>query len=111
MPSKSDQLPANVPFGLVGDIGGTNCRLALATADAQGVHLFAPRAMKNADYPTPEACIRHYFAEVGIAAPAASVLDVAGPVNDGRAHLTNAQWQLDERALQAALGIRTVRLI
>jgi glucokinase len=67
--------------------------------------------MLCADYPTAEACIGHYLQDVGAATPAAAVLAVAGPVQDGHARLTNAQWQLGEAALQDTLGIRTVHLI
>ena len=67
--------------------------------------------MKCADFPTSQAGIAHYLACVGAPTPPAAALAVAGPVQDGRAHLTNAQWQLDESTLQSALGIRTVRLM
>jgi len=109
--------PANTPTGLIGDIGGTNCRLALASVlpsdpgGAPQTRLFAPMTLKCADFPTSEAGISHYLASVGAPPPAAAALAVAGPVQDGRAHLTNAQWQLEETALQSALGIRTVRLM
>jgi len=111
MSAPSDSQIADRPAGLVGDIGGTNCRLSLATAGADGIRLHAHRAMKCADYPTAEAGIAHYLKEVGAPTPAAAVLAVAGPVHGGSARLTNAQWQLNERALQLALGIRTVHLI
>lgn len=111
MSATSDSPIVNRPAGLVGDIGGTNCRLCLATVGRDGIVLHAQRAMKCADYPTAEAGIAHYLKGVGATLPAAAVLAVAGPVQGGRARLTNAHWQLEETALQDALGIRTVHLI
>jgi glucokinase len=117
MSSTYELPPAGVPTGLIGDIGGTNCRLALAAilpseeGAARQTRLFAPMTLKCADFPTPQAGIAHYLASVGAATPPAAALAVAGPVLAGRAHLTNAQWELDEAALQSALGIRTVRLM
>jgi glucokinase len=111
MPTTREALPAGVPLGLVGDIGGTNCRLALATDGPDGPRLFRTLTMKCADYPTAEAGIRHYLDWAQVKAPAASVLAAAGPVLHGRAHLTNAVWDLDEAALGLDLGIPRVRVV
>ena len=111
MSTTLEALPAGVPLGLVGDIGGTNCRLALATVDADGPHLFRPLTMKCADYPTAEDGIRHYLDWAQVEAPCAAALAAAGPVLHGRAHLTNAVWDLDEAVLQLALGIPRVRVV
>ena len=41
----------------------------------------------------------------------AACFDVAGPVIDGRAHLTNLPWQLDESALARGLNLKRVDLL
>lgn len=37
--------------------------------------------------------------------------DVAGPVAEGRAHLTNLPWDFDEAARRKGLGLKTVTLL
>jgi glucokinase len=111
MSTALESLPSGVALGLVGDIGGTNCRLALATEGADGPCLFRQCTLKCADYPTAEDGIRHYLEWAQVKAPSAAVLAAAGPVLHGRAHLTNAVWDIDEAALQSALGIPRVRVV
>jgi len=106
-----EALPAGAPLGLIGDIGGTNCRLALAAEGPEGPRLFRPYTMKCADYASAEAGIRHYLEWAQVDTPAAAVLAAAGPVMHGRAHLTNAVWDVDEATLQAAIGFQRVRVV
>ena len=42
---------------------------------------------------------------------AKACFDVAGPVVEGRARITNLPWTMDEHGLQQALGLKTVRLL
>ena len=61
---------ANFPR-LVGDIGGTHIRFAVVAAPGA-----APARIRRhacADFPGPEAAIRHYLAAEGLAARAAIV--------------------------------------
>ncbi|HTZ71960.1 MAG TPA: glucokinase [Acetobacteraceae bacterium] len=102
--------PPGLRYGLVGDIGGTNCRLALAVLGGETIHLYGHKTLKLADFYTSESGIQHYLDEVRIK-PEAAVLAVAGPVQDGRANLTNATWKLEEGDLRAALHIGNIRLI
>jgi glucokinase len=89
---------------LVGDIGGTNCRLALYDRD----HLVAAFKEPSADHPTLWPFVAAFVAQVG--APDVACFGVAGPVIDGRSTLTNLGWTLDAADLQARLGA-PVRLI
>lgn len=93
---------------LVGDVGGTNCRFAVVDTAHDDADIVEPKAFKVADYPTLEAAIDHYLA--GEARPAQAVIAVAGPVIDGRADLTNANWEMSDDKLVAA-GFGAARLI
>jgi glucokinase len=92
---------------LVGDIGGTNSRLAFA--DAAGLHPEGAFRHANADFAAPEALLR---AAIGTRpAPEAICLAVAGPVIGGAARLTNRDWMIDPAAIMAATGARRVVLL
>ena len=98
--------------GLVGDIGGTNARFALATIRDGRPAIREPRSYANRDYASAEAAIEAYLAEVGVArTPDAVVLAVAGPVTDGAADFTNSDWVLSEPRLRSTAGFRLARLI
>ncbi len=91
---------------VVGDIGGTNARLALVGDGRCGAaHNYAV-----ADFTGPEEAIRQFLDELDAVAGRV-VLAVAGPVEGGRARLTNGAWLFDEAAIGAALGMAAVRLV
>nr|WP_294511003.1 glucokinase [uncultured Rhodopila sp.] len=95
---------------IVGDIGGTKTRLALVSAQ-QGPRAFlAEQEYHSADFPGLQPIVEKFQAETGGKATAAC-FDVAGPVLDGRAHLTNLPWQLDEAALAGGLNLKRVNLL
>ena len=94
---------------LVGDVGGTNARFAVARmVDGKPV-LHHHESFPAETYPT--------FLE-GVAAfidgcevkPTGGVIAVAGPVTDGEIDLTNSPWRVSEAELQT-LGLKPVRLI
>jgi len=95
---------------LAGDIGGTHTRLALFSAPES---VRAPAHMR--EFPSDKYAgladvIRAFLAEVG-ERPSIACFDVAGPVSDGRAHLTNLPWLIDEAVLARDLGLAEVSLI
>ena len=103
-----ERLPA---LGLVGDVGGTNARFALAEEGPEGLRLAAYRSLLCADHDSLESALAAYLKDVGLAAaPARSVVAVAGPVVDGTIKLTNLRWATSEADLTAA-GLGPVRLI
>lgn len=93
---------------LVGDIGGTNVRLAVA--DLAGPTISAPKSLSRTGHPTFEGVVDKYLAESGGPVPDAIVVAVAGPIKDGKVKLTNGQWVLSEDALRAK-GFANARLI
>jgi glucokinase len=87
---------------LAADIGGTNCR----TAVFDGRELVRRRQVPTAGHSAASALVA---ATEGLSLRAAC-LAVAGPVDQGRARLTNHHWSFDERELSRALGC-PVRLV
>lgn len=83
---------------LIGDLGGTNTRLALARADG----VFEDQArFATGDLEAFWTGVRGFL---GDRRPAAACLGVAGPVHHGRVSLTNVALELDERVLGDRLG-------
>jgi len=95
---------------LVGDIGGTNTRLALFSDDASEV---------AHEQVTPSASHHSLGAAIGAFLGSLSrrprlrgaTFGIAGPVLAGRVKATNLPWVVDERALARQLGLPKVTLI
>ena len=91
---------------LVGDIGGTHLRFALATDGA----LSASETLLTAKFRSLEEAARHYLSSQK-QKPAAAAFSVAGIVMDGRASMTNVDWVMEEGEVARALGVERVRII
>ena len=94
---------------LIGDIGGTNARFALASDDKVGFD--KPMTLKCADFASSVAAIRHYLDEVAASSPVAICLAAAGPVIDDTIKVTNNHWTLSARDIGRELGTDKVRLM
>jgi len=98
--------PSGPRYALVGDIGGTNCRLALVRAEegaASGFHV--PLTLQCREHPTFEAALDFYLARnAGGAVVEKAVIAVAGPVTDGAVAMTNHPWFVTEAGLSARIG-------
>lgn len=99
----------DAPALLVGDVGGTNARFAIArVVDGR------PVLEHHESFPAE----RHPTFLEGVAAfldgcavkPTEGVIAVAGPVTNGEIDLTNSPWRVSEAELQT-LGLNPVRLI
>lgn len=93
---------------LLADVGGTNVRFALT--DSKG----APTAItihQTADYPHFEAAAIAYLAQFGHPVLSSVIVCAAGPLADGRIHMTNCPWVIDPKAIAAATGCARVRLV
>jgi glucokinase len=95
---------------LVGDIGGTNVRLAIADLSGGVPTISTPKSLPRAGHPTFEGVVDLYLQESGGPLPDAIVVAVAGPIKDGKVKLTNGQWVLDEAVLRGK-GFKHARLI
>lgn len=92
---------------LVGDLGGTRVRLALA----RGERLGARRAADCGAETDPVALLRSFIDEEADEPPRRAVLAVAGPVVDGEVRFANRPWVLSESGLRDALGLAQMVLI
>ncbi len=95
---------------LVGDIGGTNVRLAVADISTGKPRIAAPKSLPRAGIATFEEVVDRYVKESGAPLPDAVVVAVAGPIKDGQVKLTNGQWVISENVLKGK-GFRFARLI
>ncbi len=94
---------------LTGDVGGTKTHLALY-APGGGPTPTAQTTFKSADYPSLEAVAARFLAEVGASADRA-VFGVAGPVIEGRSHITNLPWTISETTLEQTLEVQEAKLL
>jgi glucokinase len=98
---------------LLGDIGGTNVRLALQLApDAPVSHILT---LPLHDFPGPHEAIVHYLEQVGAQAsplrPCTACLGMAGPVLGDWISLFNAPWAFSTEALRQSLGLQSLRIL
>ena len=97
---------AMVDAALLGDIGGTNARFALA----RGGRICARETLAVADYPGVEDALAAALERLGAPRVSALRLAVAGVVAGGRARLTNGAWRFDAAALARRVGAATAEL-
>jgi glucokinase len=96
---------------LVGDVGGTHVRLALAGLDPQAplrlqrMQTYSSRAFKKL-----EDAIHQFFGGPPKDVRAAC-LGVPGPVEDNRCTVTNLPWIIDGASLGRAVGLEAVHLL
>ncbi len=95
--------PGPPPPLLVGDVGGTNVRLAVAA----GGELRDRRSFTGPeDAAALEAALDDYLRGLEIAArPHAGVIAVAGPILGDRVRLTNREWEFSVVRLGCKLGL------
>ena len=95
---------------IAGDIGGTKTLLAIYDPGEGPGTPVLQMEYRTADYTALDAMVREFLAASHCAVRAAC-FDVAGPVIDGRAHLTNLPWTVDAAALRAELALEEVFLL
>jgi len=97
------------PCLLIGDIGGTNARFALARPDGPGFS--NELTLTCADYATAEEGIADYLKRSGSGRPDVICLAAAGPVVDGCVRFTNNNWVIGSRSLKENFLPSGVRLL
>ena len=96
---------------LAGDVGGTKTLLAIYESSGQELNLLAQKRYSSADWDDLTPMVKRFLKTAsaglpdGVAQPAAACFAVAGPVQGGKARLTNLPWLLDQNVLAAAIGI------
>lgn len=95
--------------GLVGDVGGTNARLALV--DSTG-RIRNPKTYPAQEYGSLSEVIGEYLeSTAGRQRPHKAAIAVAGPVVDGEIEFTNLDWRLSEGELIGTFEFHAARLI
>ncbi|WP_292056889.1 MULTISPECIES: glucokinase [unclassified Brevundimonas] len=97
------------PLFLVGDVGGTNARFALARRGDGRPRLEHFESFPAETHPTFLDGVKAYLDSCPVK-PTGGVIAVAGPVTDGAIDLTNSPWRVSEGELQT-LGLNPIRLI
>jgi glucokinase len=87
---------------LLGDIGATNARFALASEDGLG----QVRSFEVTKFPQFMDALAVFLKEVSSSITHA-IFAVAGPIVEGRAKLTNQSWIIDADELKSTLGLQT----
>jgi len=95
---------------IAGDIGGTKTDLAIYSS-ASGPHApLAQTEVRSADYPSLEAMVKEFLAQVKMSVDVAS-FDVAGPVINGHVKTTNLPWVMDETTMARDLNLKAAHLM
>ena len=94
---------------LIGDLGGTNARFALA--DSEKPAFSNVETLHCNDYESADDAIRHYLETVKAGTPEAICLAAAGPIIDRRVRFTNNHWEISADGLAADFSIDAVRLL
>src|SRR5437016_1531895 len=95
---------------LAGDIGGTKTDLAFFSVEKGPREPLYAAEFHTADYRDLGSLLREFLASTHQSIDHAC-FDVAGPVIDGRARLTNVPWEVDAEKLARELQLPAVALI
>lgn len=93
---------------LAGDIGGTKTLLRLFET---GGGVLAEQRFDSASFASLEQVVGEFLSGFPSRPLAAACFGVAGPVQGGRANITNLPWRIDEASIAAKCHIPQVRLI
>lgn len=103
MDPNSTETPA-----LIADIGGTNARFALVTANGC---IHAERILSGADYPDLIQAATAYLSDLSQPRPRRAVIAVATPVAGDWIQFTNSPWSFSTEAARQALGLERLDII
>ena len=95
---------------LAGDVGGTKTDLAVYSREGGPHSPHYQAEVRSADYPSLQALVTEFLSTVKMPVERAC-FDVAGPVIDGHAKVTNLPWAMDEVSLAGDLKLKSVRLV
>ncbi len=101
---------------LAGDVGGTKVHLALYNFVGGRLGLVRENKFPSSEYASLDVVVKAFLAQGGAQGSAkeeivAACFGCPGPVRNGRLKLTNLPWTLDERELEASIGIEHIFLI
>jgi glucokinase len=106
---------------LAGDVGGTKVHLALYGFVGGRLTLVREQKFHSGEFAALDQVVKAFLEQPGDTLPGippvikeeitAACFGCPGPVRNGRIHLTNLPWVLDERELEQSLGIQHIFLI
>jgi glucokinase len=94
---------------LVGDIGGTNARFALADPSRPG--FIKPMTLNCADFVSADVAITSYLESASAGVPDVICLAAAGPIVNNAVRFTNNHWSLDVADLRGRFATQKVWLL
>lgn len=95
-------------YALVGDVGGTNARLALCEIDNGAIS--QAKTFSTADYGSLEAVIRAYLAEKQQDIKHGCIA-IACPITDDWVEMTNHDWAFSTSSMKANLAFDSLEII
>lgn len=96
---------------LVGDVGGTNVRLAIARINQSGhVDLSHVSRMPVAKFPSLSSALEAWKADGGVL-PDTAVFALAGPTGADEVHFTNSTWVVSASGITHQFGFKSVTLV
>jgi glucokinase len=107
--SKENKDSSKTNIILAGDIGATKTNLALYKVDVENIVLLQEAQYKSHDYKNIIELTDNFIKDLPV--PGSICFGVAGPVLNGRAKLSNIQWEIDSTELSNHFKIKNVQLI
>lgn len=95
-------------YALVGDVGGTNARLALCALESGAIS--QAKTFSTAEYESLEAVIRVFLDEQKQDITAGCIA-IACPITDDWVEMTNHDWAFSTKQMKANLGLETLEII
>ena len=95
-------------YALVGDVGGTNARLALC--DVNSGEISRAKTYSGLDYPSLEAVVRVYLTEHDVNVEDGSIA-IACPITGDWVAMTNHTWAFSTAEMKANLGFAHLEII
>ncbi|CAA3707039.1 Glucokinase [Candidatus Portiera aleyrodidarum] len=101
----------NQQFALVGDIGGTNVRLALALVSSNQFKLYKIKIFKCINYLSVFEVIKKYITLVGCEFPKYACLAFACPITSNFIKMTNNSWKIKKYELKHKMKLQKLKII
>ncbi|HKS33225.1 MAG TPA: glucokinase [Enterobacteriaceae bacterium] len=95
-------------YALVGDVGGTNARLALC--DVESGDISHAKTYSGLDYPSLEAVVRVYLQEQNVSVEDGSIA-IACPITGDWVAMTNHTWAFSIAEMKQNLGLAHLEII
>ena len=95
---------------VVSDVGGTNCRVAVAVRRGNGYGLEGLERYAVRDHKGVADCIRDFLSKTGVT-PEAIGIAAAGPKFDDTIRMTNISWQIGEGELKREFDVKRALVV